>query len=321
MPPLAARSTSVRIRAPLLSMVFSIPLIVSAAHGAPTVGFTEHWPGTSVQGWSGGSVVSNPGTGGVLGAGDGYLTVSNPGPNSSNLGSLNNGASYAGDWQAAGITQVRFWLKDVGAADPLEIHFLVGNGLAGNFWQYDTGFIPSTTAWTRFTVNLTSSAGFTHVINATGGTFDQALQNVDRILIRHDLAPYIQIPDSIIADVGIDELTLSDGITGVDDPGPARVTVAGPLRMAPPYPNPSQGPVVLSLETFEDTPIRIQVLDVTGRVVRQTILAGARAGPRLWTWDGAADDGEVAPAGVYRVRAFGPSGGMSRALVRLGGAR
>jgi hypothetical protein len=307
-----------RLRASLLASALTLWLLAPLAHGAPMLGFTEHWTGTSLDGWGGGDNYSNPGAGGVLGAGDGFLVFSTPGPppaSINNLGAQSAGAEYAGDWEAAGITQVRFWLNDVGNADPLEIHFALGNSAAGNFWQYNVGFIPAHGSWTPFFVDLGSPANFTQIIAGTpGSTYDDALKQVDRVLIRHDLAPYVQSPDPIQADVGVDELVLADATTGV---APFGRQVPRPLQMAPPYPNPSRGPVVLALETFDDATITIQIVDVTGRIVRHAALARAAAGPHLWTWDGSTDSGANAPAGVYLVRAFAPSGGVSRSLIRL----
>jgi hypothetical protein len=310
-------------RSILALTILLLVLLAPLAHGAPVVGFIEHWSGAALHGWGGGDFYGNPGTGGVLGVGDGFLTIRTPGPTSStNLGAFSGGIEYAGDWQAAGIKEVRFWLNDIGAAEPLEIHFNLGDAAGGNFWQYNTGFIPPPLAWAQFSVDLTAFANFTHTINSPpGGTFTQAIQNVNRILIRHDMAPYSQFPDAISADVGVDELLLTNGVVGVFDPLPPGRVALQPVRLAPPYPNPSRGVVALSLETFDSAPVQIEVIDVTGRLVRRVTLAAASAGPRLWTWDGHGDSGEMAPAGYYRVRAFGPSGGTSRPLIRLAGGR
>lgn len=319
------RTRPARPSFPLRSIASAVSLLVIAglaatAWSAPVVGFMEHWS-TGLDGWSSSDNVSNPGTGGVLGAGDGFLMFSTPGPppaSIENLGAMSSGAAYTGNWQAAGITQVRFWVKDVGSPNPLEMHFAFGDALNGNFWQYNTGFIPSESDWTLCVVDLTSAAAFTQIIGGLpGDTYLAALQNVNRVLIRHDLAPYTQGPDPIVADVGVDELLLTDGTAGVPIGAPR---VAAAVQMAPPYPNPSRGPVTVALESFDRAPITIQVVDVAGRVVRHEALA-AGAGPRLWTWNGTADDGATAPAGIYRVRAFGRSGGVSRSLVRVAGGR
>jgi hypothetical protein len=291
---------------------------VRIAAATPVPGYVEHWSGISGAGWGGGDFYVNPGAGGQQGASDGFLQITTPGPSpfsSTKLGTTNADAKYTGDWTAAGITQVKFWLDDVGNPEPLEMHFAIGSDI--NLWQYDTGFIPPANSWAQFTVDLTSSTGWTHTIAGDpGGTFASALANVARILIRHDHAPFTQAPDEISADVGLDELMLvGGGNTGVPVGGPA---VARPVQMAVPYPNPSWGPVVLSIESFDGSPIRIEVVDAAGRLVRHARLESGAAGPRLWTWDGLTDAGATAPPGYYRARAIGAAGGTSRALVRLG---
>lgn len=301
---------------PLLLLFLVLSSRPSAA--VPAVGFVEHWPGISGAGWGGGDFYSNPGANGQQGPGDGFLMITTPGPSpffSLNLGANNGGPNYAGDWTAAGITQVKFWLKDVGNAEALEMHFALGTDL--NFWQYDAGFIPPSGSWAEFSVDLSSATGWTRIIaNEPGGTFASALANVSRVLIRHDHSPYVQTPDGIAGDVGVDELSLlGGGNTSV--PG-GRAPVARPVALAPPFPNPSRGPVGLALESFDDAPIRIEIVDAAGRMVRHALLASGSPGARQWVWDGRTDLGLAAPAGYYRARAIGAAGGTSRGLVRLG---
>jgi len=278
----------------------------------PTVGFVESFTALGNQGgWDGGATYSNPGTGGVGGGDDGYLQMAHA-LFAAQLGAKNGGADYVGDWLAAGADRVRFSLNDVGADQNLEIHFAIGN--VNNFWQYNVGFIPPNGAWSEFTVNLADSASFTQIIAFDGFGYRFALANMDRVLIRHDKAPYTQAPDAILGDVGIDEFKIESTTVGVD--GPGRVGGGRAVRLAPPYPNPSRGSTTLAFESFDDAPVTIAVVDARGRTVRRAVVAGA-AGPRSWSWDGRNDAGRVTGAGVYRVRAFGPAGGTSRALVRV----
>ena len=98
------------------------------------------------------------------------------------------------------------WLNDVNGAEPLEIHFAIGNGF--NFWEYNIGFAPPNRAWKEFVVDLSAPANFTRIIGQ--GTFQAALQKVDRIHLRHDKAPFVQSPDLIQGDFGIDHLLLTN---------------------------------------------------------------------------------------------------------------
>ena len=298
----------------------ALAICAGRATAVPVVGFIEEFPGTSTASWSGGTPFSNPGTGGFLGAGDGYLLLENPA--ASDFGAKAGealGPEYVGNWTTAGITRVRIWINDVGADDPLEMHFSLGNGdrlsPTANFWQYNVGFLPPLHAWGVYDVDLTSGVDWTRLLGT--GTFANALTIVDRVLIRHDLAPFLPIPqhpDLIAADAGIDHILLTNGLVNVDPLTPVAVR---PVELAPPYPNPARGPVSLVVRAADAGPVQIQIVDAAGRSVRRAALAAAGTGPRTWLWDGQDDRGRRVPAGLYRVRAFGASGGMSRPIVRV----
>jgi hypothetical protein len=189
-------------RAALVSALIASTGLMPVVRGDQVPGFVEDWAGTDLHGWGGGSNYANPGTGGVGGAGDGFLLVSNT--LAGHLGTFSIGAQYAGDWQAVGVTQVRLWLKDVNARQPLEIHFGLGSRL--NFWQYKPGFAPPDTGWAMFTVDLAAESDWTRIIGTD--TFANTLRQVNRVHLRHDRAPYAQSPDNIVGDVGIDRLQI-----------------------------------------------------------------------------------------------------------------
>jgi len=296
-----------------------LPLLILALSSSagltdPVLGFRETFPAISSTGsWGGGTLVSNPGTGGFGGPGDGYLLLESS--VSTNFGTVSFGSEYAGSWSAAGVTQVRVWLNDVGADEAFEVHFSIGN--FHNFWQYNVGFAPPLNQWAEFVVDLSSPVNWTKIRNAPpGGTFATAIDSVDRIHFRHDMTPYVLngAPDPISGDLGIDQVLLTNGLVGVEPFAPLAVR---PIELATPYPNPSRGPVTLAVRVAEPGPVTLQIVDVAGRSVRRVELADAGAGPRTWMWDGRDDRGQRAPAGVYRARAFGASGGTSRPLVRV----
>lgn len=183
--------------------------VTSQAAAQPVPGYIETFSGTSLGGFTGGSALSNPGTGGFQGAGDGFLRIStavatNFGANSS----LN--PAFAGDYLLAGVDEIRLRLNDVGADEAFEIHVGIGN--AGNFWQYNTGFAPPNGSWGEFVVPLNGPAGWTQIVGLSG-TFQDALQTADRILVRHDLAPYISTPNTIRGDLGVDHIELRSTVT------------------------------------------------------------------------------------------------------------
>jgi hypothetical protein len=294
----------------VLGILFLPALVPGPAAAQPTNGFVESFTGAgNLADWDSQANRTNPGTGGAGGAGDGFLRIART--FDAQLGARNVTTTYAGNWLTAGVDRVRFSLNDVDGNQNLEIHFVIGN--SGNLWQYDTGFIPPENAWAEFTVDLRDTANFTAIINFAAQTYSTALQTADRILIRHDMAPYIQSPNAITGEFGLDEIKLQQSLIGVDPaaPGPR----ARPVMLAPPFPNPSRGSAVFSFETFEEGPVTLAVVDARGRIVRRETLASGLAGRHAWTWDGRDAEGRLAAAGVYRVRAWSAAGGTSRTLV------
>jgi hypothetical protein len=301
---LAARRPRRPLRA-VLAAVALIPALAAAAAAQPVVGFTEDFP-TTTGSWGGGAVFTNPGSGGLGGASDGYLRVETFSP--ANLGTVGRGAEYVGDWLAAGIGEIRLHLVDAGGTGDLSIHVGLGNGL--NFWQLDTGFVPAIGTWTEFVVDLEDSTLWTRTIG--GGSFAGALQNVDRVLVRHDLPPFVQTPDPIQGAFGLDHVVLGAGTVGA----PAAPAVAA-VRLAPPAPNPARGPVRFAIEAPAAEAVTLDLLDVAGRRIARTRLGGGST-HRSWRWDGRDAAGLATPAGIYRVRIEGPSGSATRTFVRIG---
>src|SRR5262245_19106666 len=297
--------------ASLAFLVVTVSTVVTAGHAAPVIGFVENFTGTSTHGWDGGAIETNPGTGGQGGAGDGYVRFSTPNGFQRHLGIKSNGLEYTGNWTAAGIDRVVPWLNDVGADQGLEMHLSVGT--LSNLWQFNGGLLPPENNWGEFVVDLTNPAGWTRIIGEAG-TFAEALQNVAVLHVRHDHAPFIQFPDEIDGEVGLDRVTLTSTLLDVPGSGPA---VPRALQLAAPSPNPSRGDVAFSLETFDGEPVRLEIVDVMGRIVQRTVLAGAGPGRRSWTWNGLDAAGARVPPGHYSVRARGVAGGMSRGLVRI----
>lgn len=275
------------------------------AAAQPVVGFVEDFPTTTTT-WGGGAVFTNPLGGGWGGPGDGFLRVETFAPG--NLGAVSMGPEYAGDWLAAGVRSISIRLNDLGSAEPLSLHWGIGNG--ANFWQYDVGFTPGPSAWSEFVVDLEDSSAWTLIIGS--GSFAGALQNTDRVRIRHDLPAFVQTPDPVQGAFGLDHVVLRGASVGV--PGAPRA--AGPVTLAPPYPNPARGPVTFAFTAPGPGAVAIEVFDALGRRVREARVEVPAAGPHTWLWDGRDAAGARAPAGVYRVRARGPAGGTVRTFVR-----
>jgi len=293
-----------------IAIAFALALPALPVAAGPTLGFIETFPAASgTAGWLSSAENTNPGTGGVGGAGDGYLRIARSGF-AAQLGSHNVDTSYAGNYLSAGVERIKFSLNDVGANQNLEIHFVLGN--SNSFWLYTTGFIPPENAWAEFTVDLADTAGFTQIIDFVQESFSEAMTTVDRVHIRHDVAPFVQTPNSIIGEFGLDDFKIEGTPVGVEPP---RATPGRPVLLAAPFPNPSRGTATFAYETFDDAPVTIAVVDVRGRILRRETLAPGTVGRQSWTFDGRDGDGRKLAAGAYRVRAYSRNGGTSRPLV------
>ena len=96
-----------------------------------------------------------------------------------------------------------------------------------------------------------------------------------------------------------------------------REPVRGGLRLSA-HPNPFTTSSIVSLELTQAGPIRLQVFDVGGRLIRTLADEWRVAGLQHVPWDGLTDDGRVAPAGLYfaRVDAAGRRAGQRIVRVR-----
>ncbi len=176
----------------------------SAALALAAVGTVVEFNGGSDQGFSSSqTVVTNVASGGVGGAGDGYLSIDSAGF-TVNLGAATSDADLTGCLSDVGTIQ--FSLNDIGADEALEIHVGFGVNGGGNFWQANAGFAPPNGSWQQFEVDLTDESQWTQTIGS--GSFADAKANANRFLIRHDNAPYMQIPDALDGDFGVDGITL-----------------------------------------------------------------------------------------------------------------
>lgn len=192
--------------------VLGVAGVVSTAFAA-TPGYEFDFNDGTTMGFFGGGEVNWVASGGVGGAGDGYVeAVRNP---AGHLGMANSDLVVTGNLIADGVPGFSFWLKDFGSQAPVNIHVGVGVPLS-NFWQSNATFIPSTTGWTQFTIRFDDPAGWTRIQAFGAGTFDEALAASGRLLFRHDLAPYTSTPNSLRGSFGLDRvLVLPEPATGL----------------------------------------------------------------------------------------------------------
>lgn len=89
-----------------------------------------------------------------------------------------------------------------------------------------------------------------------------------------------------------------DAVTGVI----GDAAQPGIVRLAPPAPNPSRGPVHLRFDLAQAAAVRLDVFDSSGRRVRRLLKAELPDGPHEAIWDGTTGNGSAAPEGVYYLR-------------------
>ncbi len=210
-------------RSPLL---LSIAGLFLAAQGfAATPGFQEDFS-AGVGGFGGGSTVTHVTSGGVGGASDPYISISNAAV--SNLGAFSQATDLVGDLPADGVTGYSFWLQDTGANDNHEIHVGVGTAFS-NFWLSIPGFTPPDGSWQQFSVDVTNPSQWVQIIGT--GTFQAALAATGRVLFRHDVPPLVQNPNPASGDFGLDRIRVlgAPPIPAVSGPGRA---VLGALLVA-----------------------------------------------------------------------------------------
>jgi choice-of-anchor B domain-containing protein len=121
-----------------------------------------------------------------------------------------------------------------------------------------------------------------------------------------------------IVEAAVDDFELHDAALVPASVPVDPVTVAPPVQLEAPRPNPAnpaRGGVTIGLRLESAGPVRVQVYDVTGRLVARLHEGPAPAGLLPVTWDGTDLRGRKAGSGVYWVRAEAAGEVLSRRLV------
>jgi aminopeptidase N len=104
-------------------------------------------------------------------------------------------------------------------------------------------------------------------------------------------------------------------LNGLDVPGAGGA--AARLQVSPARPDPAAGPTRLRLELPRAARVRLEVIDVTGRLVRAIDAGEMPAGANDVTWDGRDAGGRPAAAGLYWLRLRAGTDQAFRRVVRL----
>ena len=86
------------------------------------------------------------------------------------------------------------------------------------------------------------------------------------------------------------------------------------LRVSP---NPMRGEGVVQLSLPSARDVRVAILDLSGRQVREIVHAPLGAGSHTWRWDGRSDAGQATPAGVYFVTVTAGDRSLGTRVLRL----
>lgn len=195
------------------------------------------------------------------------------------LTSPNGGES----WEASSVQSVTWSASDNAAVDSVAVEYSVTS--AGGPW-------------------LTVARGLENT-----GTLDWALPSsaADSVWVRvlaYDAAA------NVGSDGNANPLSIVSSSAGVGDGGPAALALARPM------PNPSRGTTLLRFSLPQAGHTRLEVVDVTGRILWHD--EGDRdAGVHSLRWDGGTLRGEPGGAGLYFVRLTTPWGTRTQRLVRL----
>jgi hypothetical protein len=97
------------------------------------------------------------------------------------------------------------------------------------------------------------------------------------------------------------------------DPLPAGVETGLRLRLSP---NPTHGETQLQYQLAQEGPVRLQIFDAQGRLVRTLVDDTQAASQYSVSWDGRSEEGSAVASGLYFARFQGPDGAAeSRTLV------
>jgi hypothetical protein len=86
----------------------------------------------------------------------------------------------------------------------------------------------------------------------------------------------------------------------VASPASAQEGIETETRMLGVAPNPSQGSVNFHFSLGRDRDARLEIYDLTGRLVRSLSTGGSQPGVRTITWNGRDGTDNPAPSGIYR---------------------
>jgi autotransporter-associated beta strand protein len=176
----------------------------STAARAVVLGQIDNFQDGSVENWAGGDTLSNIPTGGPAGSGDKYLLIAtngNPGGAGSHL-ATDNTVQWAGNYQAAGITDISVDLLDP-IATPLPMRIVLFGPTGGRWESIVADTVPADDLWHQEVFSLAQ----TDLVNVSGSdSYAATIAGATRLMIRYD--PTASAGGATITgSVGIDNIT------------------------------------------------------------------------------------------------------------------
>ena len=164
-------------------------------------------PGTA--GWSGGlfgsGLPTRQSSGGPAGDGDAYLRGPAPG---TNLATYNDSAAWQGSYAAIGASRIRVDMQNAPGSDPLWMRaVLFAPGSVAERWtSAEPQLVPADGTWRSYEFSLAES-DLAHV--AGTATYAAAMENVVRVMLRHDPGTPSPVGEAVSAVLGLDNIELA----------------------------------------------------------------------------------------------------------------
>lgn len=202
------RHTYAATRWRTLAALVAIPQLVCGAAGAAVL-HTDAFDVAGTSGWTGGAfggqVITRQTSGGPGGDGDAYLRLQTT---ASNLATHNSTPAWVGDFTAVDAARVTVDLRSEVGSDPLAIRVvLFGPGSTSFRWTSSApADVPADGLWRSYEFSLAEEA-LSLVQGVT--TYDAMMQNVFRVMIRHDPSPASPGGQAVSAALGIDNIRLA----------------------------------------------------------------------------------------------------------------
>ncbi len=203
-----------RVPARLAGLVTALLVLATGPAGAVQPGQVDDFSGPSLDGWSSGGGNPNPPAvvagGGPLGAGDAFLQLTANGGSAGGRLVAFAGATWTGDFLAAGVTALRMDVRNLGSTD-LSLRLMFTDGAGSRAISAQAVPVASGSGWMPVLFPLGPGALHSHA---------EVLSAVTQMTLMHATAAAFP-PSPVVALLGV------DNVTAVPEPGAALLLGGG----------------------------------------------------------------------------------------------